>query len=34
VDKSPDAVENSSKPVHDPVDRAVNKPSKLPEERL
>jgi hypothetical protein len=25
VDDGPDAVENSAKPVHDPVDRPVNK---------
>jgi len=25
VDDGPDAVENSSKPVHDPVDSPVNK---------
>jgi hypothetical protein len=27
VDEPPDAVENFTKPVHDPVDSAVNKPS-------
>jgi hypothetical protein len=27
VDDGPDAVENSTKPVYDPVDRPVNKPS-------
>jgi hypothetical protein len=27
VDDRPDAVENSLKPVHDPVDSPVNKPS-------
>jgi len=27
VDDGPDAVENSPKPVHDPVDSPVNKPS-------
>jgi hypothetical protein len=29
VDDGPDAVENSTKPVHDPVDSPVNKPSAL-----
>jgi len=30
VDDGPDAVENSSKPVHDTVDSPVNKLGRLP----
>jgi hypothetical protein len=34
VDDEPYAVENSAKPVHDPVDRAVNKLAPPCMERL
>jgi hypothetical protein len=34
VDDGPDAVENSSKPVHDPVDSPVNKLRLFPTEAL
>ncbi|ELS54624.1 hypothetical protein STVIR_4405 [Streptomyces viridochromogenes Tue57] len=29
MDDGPDAVENSAKPVHDPVDSPVNKPGTI-----
>jgi len=34
VDDRPIAVENSAKPVHDPVDSLVNKPDSHLEETL